>query len=315
MSLLVIVIVIVALAAPVLVYRRSIWTVGAVTALALVVAVGGLPARGPAATVPVPLLVAIRGAEHGDVDRVVFEFRGGLPRKTHVAYVPALTQDGSGLPIPMAGRAILEVRVQLASAHDQRGRSTAPNALTLPLRNVMQVKRAGDFEAVVSYGIGVAQRQPFRVTTLRNPDRIVVDIDHHFATVARRVFFMNLPNFQVGREPEVTLVLRWVPATTPATGVMDRLFAGPTATESARGLRLVASEATGFANLSISSGVARVRLTGGCASHGSTFTIANEIGPTLQQFAGVVSVKILDPQGTTGNPTGLTPSLPDCLEP
>jgi hypothetical protein len=265
--------------------------------------------------VPVPLLVAVRGAEHGGVDRVVFEFRGGLPRQTHVAYVPVLVQDGSGLPILMPGRAILAVSVQLANAHDQRGRSTAPDALTLPLRNVMRIKRAGDVEAVVSYGIGVAQRQPFQVKTLHNPDRLVVDIEHHFPAVARKVWFMSLPNFQVGRQPDVTPVIRWVPASRSATGVMDRLFAGPTASESARGLRLVASGATGFANLSISGGVARVRLTGGCASRGSTFTIANEINPTLRQFAGVVSVKILDPQGTTGNPSGQSSSIPTCLEP
>jgi hypothetical protein len=304
------------LAAFMLVYRRTAMrTVGAVAALALVVGATGLPASGPAATVAAPLLVAIRGAEHSGADRVAFEFRGGLPAQTHVAYVRALVQDGSGLPIPMPGRATLEVRVQHANAHDQHGRSTAPDALTLPLRNVMRVKRAGDFEAVVSYGIAVAQRQPFRVTRLRNPDRLVVDIDHHFRVVSRPVWFMNLPQFQAGRQPGVTPVIRWVPASTPATGVMDRLFAGPTAAEFDRGLRMATSGATGFAHLSISDGVARVRLTGGCASHGSTFTIANEIDPTLRQFAGVASIKIADPLGATANPSDPSSSIPGCLEP
>jgi hypothetical protein len=304
------------LAAFLLAYRRgAMRAVGAVAAMALVALATGPPASGPAATVAVPLLVAIRGAEHGGADRVVFEFRGGLPAQAHVAYVPSLVQDGSGRHIPMPGRASLEVRVQHANAHDQHGRSTAPDALTLPLRNVMRVKRAGDFEAVVSYGIAVAQRQPFRVTRLRNPDRLVVDIDHHFPVVSRRVWFMNLPQFQGGRQPDVTPVNRLVPAGAPATGVMDRLFAGPTAAEFSRGLRMVASGATGFAHLSITDGVARVRLTGGCAGGGSTFTIANEIDPTLRQFAGVVSIKIADPRGATANPSVPSSSIPACLEP
>jgi hypothetical protein len=287
----------------------------AVATVAVAVVATGLTASGPAGAAAVPLLVAIRGAEHGGTDRVVFEFRGGLPAQTRVAYVSSLVQDGSGRPIPMPGRATLEVRVQHANAHDAQGRSTAPAALTLPLRNVMKVARAGDFEAVVAYGIAVAQRQAFRVTRLHSPDRLVVDIDHHFNVVARRVWFMNLPRFQAGRQPDVTPVTRWVPASAPATGVMDRLFAGPSAPESARGLRLVASEATGFANLSISNGIARLRLTGGCASRGSAFTIANEIDPTLRQFPGVVSVKISDPSGATANPNSTSPSLPGCLEP
>jgi Fe-S cluster biogenesis protein NfuA len=77
----------------------------------------------------------------------------------------------------------------------------------------------------------------------------------------------------------------------------------------------VASGASGFANLSISSGVARVRLTGGCRSGGSTFTIANEITPTLKQFRSVRYVKVLDPLGRTARPTGLSDSIPVCLEP
>jgi len=294
---------------------RSVRALGALVALATVAGAAALAAPGPAATVTVPVLVAIRAAANGGVDRVVFEFRGGLPRQVRVAYVRALIQDGSGLRIAMPGRAILEVRAQQANAHDLQGHPSSPDALTVALRNVMRVKRAGDFEAVLSYGIGVAQRRPFRLTMLHNPDRVVVEIDNRLRVVARKVFFMNLPKFRTGRLPDVTAVMRWVPAATPATGVMDRLFAGPTAAEYASGLRLVASAATGFAGLSISGAVARVTLNGGCASGGSTFTIANEIAPTLGQFAGVSGIKIFDPAGQTEQPGGQSSSIPACLEP
>ena len=72
--------------------------------------------------------------------------------------------------------------------------------------------------------------------------------------------------------------------------------------------------ATGFTGLSITGRVARVRLTGGCSSGGSTFTIADEAYPTLKQFATVDFVKIYDPAGHTERPSGSSDSIPFCLE-
>jgi len=101
-----------------------------------------------------------------------------------------------------------------------------------------------------------------------------------------------------------------------AFGALQRLFAGPTQAERAQGLRFVSSKATGFTNLRINgAGVARVQLTGGCSSGGSTFTIANEIMRTLKQFLSVHWVKIYDPSGHTERPTGHTDSIPSSLEP
>lgn len=96
---------------------------------------------------------------------------------------------------------------------------------------------------------------------------------------------------------------------------MDRLFAGPLPRERANGLRLLRSRATSFDDLSVESGIARVRLVGGCDSGGSTVTIAGSIMPSLRQFASVDWVKIYDPAGSTGSPTGSSDSIPDCLNP
>ncbi|HET9720352.1 MAG TPA: GerMN domain-containing protein [Solirubrobacteraceae bacterium] len=144
---------------------------------------------------------------------------------------------------------------------------------------------------------------------------MVIDIGTPFRTVLRRVYLENSRHFAAGTEPYVTRVLRPVIAATPATGVMDRLLAGPTPREYAAGLRLQRSRATGFANLSIRDQIARVRLTGSCGSGGSTFTIADEIFPTLKQFANVTHVKIHDPAGHTESPFGHRDSIPTCLEP
>jgi hypothetical protein len=133
--------------------------------------------------------------------------------------------------------------------------------------------------------------------------------------VDRKVFFFNRDNFVDNINPFFSPVLRPVRPSSPATGVMDRLFAGPLASEKAVGLRLLRSHARGFANLDIADGVARVRLTGNCNSDGSTVTVAGEVMPTLRQFTNVDFVKIFDQSGSTESPTGHTDSIPACLEP
>ena len=268
-----------------------------------------------AATATASRLVAVRAAHHPGYDRIVFEFSGPSPSRQHVRYVNRLVADPSGRPIPIAGRAILAASFFPATARGAAASVTAPGRVAFALPNVMTVVRAGDFESVLSYGIGLAKRTSFHVFTLTNPSRVVIDIDTPFKTIPRKVYFENLPRFSAGTQPYVTAVLRPVLPGAPAVGVMDRLFAGPTSAESASGLRLQPSRATGFTGLSIADPVARVRLTGGCSSGGSTFSIADQIYPTLKQFATVDFVKIYDPAGQTERPSGRSDSIPFCLEP
>ena len=280
------------------------------TALVTAAAVGPVGAR----TAPVPTLVGIRAAHHPGFDRVVFEFTGGLPAGHRVRYVDRLVGDASGLPVRIAGRAVLQVRLEPARAHDAHG-VTAPGRTAFALPDVMTTVRSGDFEAVTTYGIGLAKRTTFHVFTLRNPSRVVVDVRAAFRTVNRRAYFFDARRFRANREPFFVPRLRPVRPGTTATGMLDRLFAGPLRGERAAGLRLLRSDATGFARLRIRDGVARVRLTGGCSSHGSTVTVAGEIMPTLRRLGSVDWVKIYDPAGRTERPAGHTDSIPTCLEP
>jgi hypothetical protein len=57
-----------------------------------------------------------------------------------------------------------------------------------PLRRTYaaQVANAGNFEAVLSFGVGVAKREPFHVFTLANPSRFIIDIAAPFRTAGRR---------------------------------------------------------------------------------------------------------------------------------
>ena len=156
-----------------------------------------------------------------------------------------------------------------ARAHDDAGRVAGPDRVAFPLPNIITAVKSGDFEAVTTYGIGLAQRQWFRVFTLTSPDRVVIDIGAAFPTVQRQVYFFDAGAFQSGLEPFYVPVLRPVLPMTPATGVMDRMFARAHGRRRSRGLTFLSSEATGFRNLRIDHGVARVQvLTGGCDSRG-----------------------------------------------
>jgi len=113
------------------------------------------------------LLVAIRAARHPGFDRVVFEFRGGLP-PTSVRYVPYVLEDPRGGLLALQGRAFLQVVFQHTSTVDQRLSDprrtyTGPTVITPDLPSLAQMRLAGDFEAVLSFGLGLhasARRLP-----------------------------------------------------------------------------------------------------------------------------------------------------------
>ena len=265
----------------------------------------------PGAAPSVATLVDIRAAHHPGFDRFVLEFDTPKAPQATVAFVPALVGDFSGQRVPVPGRAVIRVQVQGAQAHREGGESTVMLDQAFALPNVMSVRGAGDFEAVVTMGIGLATRMPFHVHRLTKPGRIAIDVSTAFPRTTRRVTFMD-KDAPAGTSARVT-VRRSIPDSYPATGLLDRIFAGPTIDEQADGIRLVASGATGFASLRVARGIARLRLTGGCAGGSSRFTIADSIIPTLRRLRTVDWVKIYDPAGQTQYPTGRRDSIPSCL--
>jgi hypothetical protein len=296
--------------------RRVVSSLLVVALAPTLVATPGSRAASDEVAPPTPVLVAVRAAHRGDVDRVVFEFRGGLPADRQVDYVDTLFADGSGRRVHVAGRALLRVRFEPAAAHTDDGAPTAaPRRVAFALPNVLTAVRSGDFEAVTTYGLGLAKRSRVRVTPLQAPPRVVVEVGAGFATVERRVWFFHRGRFVDNQEPFFVPVRRSVRPGAPATGVLDRLFAGPLPRERARGLRLLSSGATGYDDLTVSGGVADLRLTGRCSSRGSTVTVAGEVLPTLKQFATVDRVVLRDASGATLDPGGPGDSTPACLEP
>lgn len=123
-------------------------------------------------------LVAIRAAHHPEAtpafDRVVFQFDGPIPLVC-IEYVDALISDGTGYPVAIAGDALVSVQFNSAYAHNEAGESTAPSRVKLRLPLVREIVGSGDFEAVVTYGVGLARKAELRVMTLANASRVVVD--------------------------------------------------------------------------------------------------------------------------------------------
>jgi hypothetical protein len=255
-------------------------------------------------------LTAIRTATHPGYDRLVFEFSGNLPSSTFVTWAPRITRDGSGETVPAGGGAFLQIGLGGVTGYTKSYDSTF-GALRRSTgnQNLNEVVHAGEFEGMVSFGAAVMSRTSYTLTKLTKPSRVVLDIRNDYASTRVPVYFTN------NATAETRSAWRYVPAAAPATGALQRMFAGPTPAEVATGAGNTLSKATGFTGLSISGGIAKVRLVGGCASGGSTFTVANQISATLTQFPTVRWVKIYSPTGQTGSPTGNVDSLPTCLEP
>lgn len=129
---------------------------------------------------PTPLVLNMRVGRHPAYDRVVFVLSGPAPGY-RVGYVRRLVRDGSGDPVHLPGMAFLAVRLTPAVAHcEDNGLNvySGPRRQTPKLPTLRGVAFTGDFESVVSFGLGLSHKAGFRVMTLSSPRRIVVDVAH-----------------------------------------------------------------------------------------------------------------------------------------
>lgn len=128
---------------------------------------------GPQHGAGIAVLERVSVGRHPGFDRVVFRFRAGTSAWS-ARYVPRVVRDGSGKPVRLAGRAFLHVVFR--SAHVDRRTAGGPEIVRTPrFPTLVQLKEAGDFEAVVSFGLGLRRRVGFRVFRLGSPSRIVID--------------------------------------------------------------------------------------------------------------------------------------------
>ncbi len=121
----------------------------------------------------------VRVGGHPGYDRVVWEFPGSGRPSLQVKYVDQPIADGSGDVVDVRGDAFLEVLVSsvgIPPANAPRpGSASASSLAGTVVAEALPVY--GGFEAIGQAFVGVRDgKRPFRVTVLRNPTRVVVDI-------------------------------------------------------------------------------------------------------------------------------------------
>jgi hypothetical protein len=128
----------------------------------------------------VAVLKEVRAARHENYDRVVFEFEGAELPGYHIEYIDKPVRAcGSGNVVPLKGDGWLEIRFYPARAHDENGQPTIKNREQNPnFQIIKEMKSTCDFEAVVTWVMGVSSPNEYRVLELKNPTRLAVDIKY-----------------------------------------------------------------------------------------------------------------------------------------
>jgi hypothetical protein len=119
-------------------------------------------------------LTGIRTAHHSEApgfDRIVFDFSGGVPsydltRQESSTFV----KDASGQPVTLDGSAGIKLVLRNASVQG------VPDDQKPDLPGVREIAQLGNFEQVLSYGVGLSSPECVRVLELSNPSRLVVDV-------------------------------------------------------------------------------------------------------------------------------------------
>ncbi len=121
----------------------------------------------------------VRAADNGTFDRIVFDLEGDATPGWRVEYVDEALDDGSGKPVDVEGGAVLAVRVAGVGMPFETGvEEYAGGPVTLGGAAVQQVVYRFVFEGYATAFVGVDEQRPFRVFTLTDPLRLVVDVQH-----------------------------------------------------------------------------------------------------------------------------------------
>jgi len=130
------------------------------------------------------LLQAAGMSGHPTYDRIVFTFKNAVPGY-QVGYVKKpITEDGSGNKVAIDGSAVLSIRMDPASGFDvttgegvlvYKGPKRL-GAVETGTKEIKELVRTGDFEAVLTWVAGLPKELPFAVSTEENPPRLIVDV-------------------------------------------------------------------------------------------------------------------------------------------
>jgi hypothetical protein len=134
-------------------------------------------------SVPTALMSGLAAANASGVGRIEFTFRpegnvAAVPEVTVRPADPPFTMDPSGLPLTVAGSAHLQIVLHGGTALDANLEPTfeGPFDLTLEGSPIVEMKRAGDFEAVSTFVVGLRGPSCFRVLPPDGSSHLVIEI-------------------------------------------------------------------------------------------------------------------------------------------
>jgi len=134
-------------------------------------------------------VTAIRVAHHDGYDRLVFGFAtSNLMPEYRLTPQSSATflQDASGRPVALQGTA--GIRAVFQNSDIVAG---APSDQKPGLPEIREVANIGNFERVVSYGIGLKDAACYRVIELSSPTRLVIDVQTPSDAAATTVVTTN----------------------------------------------------------------------------------------------------------------------------
>lgn len=122
----------------------------------------------------------IRLGGHDGFDRVVYELGGAGTPGWDIEYVEAPTTQGTGEPIEIAGAAFLRVTIIGTNYPEFTGIEEyvedAPLAVA-GTQTIVEEVFNGTFEGTTVSYVGTTAQNPFRVYTLTDPTRLVVEVE------------------------------------------------------------------------------------------------------------------------------------------
>ena len=122
------------------------------------------------------LIDALRTGSHVGYDRITIEFKD--VRTGTIKVIPQantkFVMDGSGATVTLAGKYGLLIKITGADNHTAFSGSTDIKTLQFP--EILEVRRVGDFEGVVQWGVGLSSSACYQATILTGPTRLVIDV-------------------------------------------------------------------------------------------------------------------------------------------
>jgi hypothetical protein len=134
-------------------------------------------------TVPLALISGLSVVNAAGIGRIAFTFlpAGNVAAVPEVEIRPAtppFSKDPSGLPLDVAGTAFLEIVLHGGTALDESYQPTYEGPVDFAPGGspIVEMKRAGDFEAVSSWVVGLDGPSCVRILPLDGTSRLVIEI-------------------------------------------------------------------------------------------------------------------------------------------